>query len=369
MTSRALQIARNGPADMAAENQPAPARANRFSEPQKAALIIAALGPEAAGPVIERIGDKHLRAFAEAYAQLESIPRQDLMHVVEEFVSSLNGGVGGDVGGGIEKARELLSQFKDAGEVGRLMDDIDAPGAKTVWERLETADTEAFADYLAKQTPQTIAVILARIDSEKASEVLGALDGELAQDVLFRLSKPANVRREALRVLGDTVESEFLAPLRKKSRAKNPGAMIGNLMNNMSAEKRQSLLDFMSMKTPEILDEVKSHILTFEDLPARIPPNVAPAIIRAVEPEIFLKAVKYGRQNAPETIDFLFENISQRMAQQYQEQVEELKQVTVADAEAAQAAIMSTIRRMVAAGDFELVKIASEEEEDSAVYV
>lgn len=369
MSSRALQVAPNGTIDAPSVDSSASARGNRFSAPQKAALVIAALGPEAAGPVIERIGDKHLRAFAEAYAQLESVPRHELLRVVEEFVGSLGDGGGADMGGGYQKARELLSQFKDEDEIGRLMDDIDVPGGKSVWEKLENVDTAAFGEYFAKQTPQTIAVILSRIDSEKASEALGALDGELAQDILYRLSKPMNVRREALRVLADTIDNDFLIPMRKKSKAKGPGAMIGGLMNNMSPEKRQSLLDFISTKTPEILDDIKSHILTFEDLPARIPPNAVPGIIRAVEPEEFLKAVKYGRQNAPETIDFLFQNISQRMAQQYQEQVEELEQVTVDDAEAAQRAIMSAIRKMVAAGDFELVKIVSEDEEDTAVYV
>ncbi len=343
------------------------ARRIMLSSPQKAALVIAALGPEAAGPIIERISDKHLRAFAEAYANLHKIPHHELMAVVEEFVSNLQED-GLEVGGGYEMTRRLLSQFKGEDEIDRLMDDVDAPGGRTVWDKLGAVDVHVVSAYLAAQHPQTIAVILSRTDPEKASQILGELDAVLAQEVVIRLSKPINIRREALRVLADTIESELLAPMRKKTKAKNPGAMIGALMNNLSSEKRQNLLEFISTKTPEIYDSVKEFILTFEDIPTRVPPKAIPIIVREIEVDTLLKAAKYGRQNAPETVEYLFKNVSQRMAQQYEEQIEQLKQVSVTEAEVAQTVIMSTVRRLVASGEFELIKIVTEEE-DTEVYL
>jgi flagellar motor switch protein FliG len=351
-------------ANSALKKLPPPPDARRgFTAPQKAALVIAALGPEAAGPIIERIGDKHLKAFAEAYAHLQKIPRKDLLAVVNEFVAHLGDGGGDDLAGGMEGARELLAHFKGAEGTTKILDDIDAPGGRTVWQKLDAVADNQIARYLERQNPQTAAVILSRLNTDKASSVLGCLEPELAQQVIVRLAKPMAVRREALKVLAEAVEREFLAPARAAAKAKRPGLAIGAMMNNLSAEQRDTFLQFIETQTPDILDDVKSCILTFQDIPKRLPANAAPLVVREMEGDAFLKAAKYGKQNAPETIEFIFKNISQRMKQQYEEQMEGLKQVTVADAEAAQALFMSTVRRLVASGEITLNKVETGEEE------
>ncbi len=338
-----------------------------LTAPQKAALVIAALGPEGAGPIIERIGDKHLKAFAEAYAHLRTIPRQELVSVVGEFVSEL-GGSGGEAGmkSGFDGARELIEHFKGADDATKILDDINVPGGRTVWQKLESIADEAIAKYLSAQSPQTVAVIISRLNTDKASSLLACLEADLAQKVLIKLATPFAVRKEALRVLADAVERDFLGPIRAQSKAKRPGLAIGAMMNNMPAEKREAFLKFIEAEAPAIVDDVKSSILTFQDLPTRLPPNAVPAVVRELEVNQFLKAAKYARTNAPEALEFIFKNISQRMKQQYEEQMEGLKQVTLADAEAAQGAFMTAVRRLVAAGEIKLVEIAKETEEEVA---
>ena len=346
-----------------------PAVSSGFTAPQKAALVIAALGPEAAGPIMERIEEKHLKAFADAYAHLQRVPRSEVLAIASEFVSQLQGTQDGGVNGGLKETRQLLAHFKGDDGAEKLVEDIDAPGGKTVWEKLEAIDEKSLAGYLEKQNPQVIAVVLSRLDTDKASNMMALLPPDLSQELVVRMAKPMPVRREALRVLGDTIDKEFLAPAKKAAKAKKPGEAIGAMLNNMSEEQRDNLLKFIEEKTPEILEDVKSQILTFKDIPTRVPANAIPQVIRELDVQTFLKAAKYGRQNAPDAIEFMFANISQRMVQQYEEQMQELKPFTVPDAERAQAEVMAAVRRLAAAGEFELVQPASEEEEDEETYV
>ncbi|MEE2690791.1 MAG: FliG C-terminal domain-containing protein [Pseudomonadota bacterium] len=338
-----------------------------FTAPQKAALILAALGPEAAKPVVERVGDKHLQAFAEAYAHLRNIPRKELLAVAAEFVAQL--GAGDErLKGGFDEARDLISKVKSPDEATRLLDEVNAPGGRTVWQKLERADRKAFAAYLNAQHPQTVAVIMTRLDADFASSLLGLIDVDLGKQVVIRLAKPMPVRREALRVLEDAIERDFLAPARAAAKASKPGQMIGAMLNNMPEEKRAAMLEFIAAESPEVLEDVKAFILTFKDIPERVPANAIAKVVREVEVDVFLKAAKYGKQNAPESVEFIFKNISQRMGQQYEEQMGEMKPFTLAEAEAAQAEFMTALRRLVAAGEFELVKPASDEP-DEEVYV
>jgi flagellar motor switch protein FliG len=353
------------PARLALEHKAAAASAParpRFTAPQKAALIIAALGPEAAGPIIERIGDKHMKAFAETFARLQKVPRPDLNAVVAEFLHNVSKEDDGELKGGFEEARNLVVHFKGDESAAKLLDAIDAPGGRTVWEKLAAIEEEALAAYLSGKSPQIAAVILSRMDLDKASSVLGRLADEITQEILARLANPVAVRPDALAALGEAINEELLAPMRKTAKANGPGEKIGAMLNNMSEEKRESLLKFIEEKSPELLADVKAAILTFKDLPERLPAKAVPLVTREVDVQTILKAAKFGRKNAPETVEFLFANISQRLVQQYEEQMQEMKPIPVAEAEAAQAQIMTAVRKLVADGAVELNKIEVEDD-------
>ncbi len=334
-----------------------------LAAPQKAALIVAALGPEAAGPIIERIGDKHLRAFTRAYAHMQTVPRAALKTIVEEFISELTQ-EDNDIQGGFEETREFLSQFKTSDEIIRLMDDIDISDGENIWTKLERTNDDQLAEYLAGQRPQIIAVVLSKLNTEKASNVLNQIDADIAGKVILRLSSPLNINPEALSVLMETIEREFLAPMRKTTKTRNPGEMIGAMMNNVITEKREALLEIITTSAPEILKDVRKSMLTFPDIPERVPPNAIPMAIKEVDLEDFLLAVKFGRQNAPSSVEFIFKNISQRMAAQYEEQLEELKMTSVRDAEIAQAAFMTVIRKLAKSGEITLIEESSGDEDD-----
>lgn len=327
---------------------------------QKAALVLAALGPDLAGPIIERIDEKHLRAFARAYAQMQKIPQSALKAVAQEFVGNLSKEDSGFIEGGFDATRDLLGNFLDSDNMMRLMDEIDAPGAQSVWEKMERIPDDKLLDYISTQNPQLVAVILSRINIETASRLLDLMEAELAGDVVLRLTKPMDVKPHILRILEDTIERDFLAPMRKVVEKEKPGEMVGAMMNNVASKKRETLLGVLTAQAPDVMTDVRKSMLTFDDLATRAPANAMPMVIKELEEDVFLKATKYGRENAPECVEFIFANISQRMAQQYKEQMEEMKEFSPEEGEAAQAAFMSILRKLVKQGEVELNEIEEE---------
>ena len=327
---------------------------------QKAALVLAALGPDLAGPIIERIDEKHLRAFAKAYAQMQKIPQSALTAVAQEFVGNLSSEDSGFIEGGFDATRDLLGNFLDSDNMMRLMDEIDAPGAQSVWEKMERVSDDKLIEYISTQNPQLVAVILSRINVETASRLLDLMDTELAGDVVLRLTRPMDVKPHILRILEDTIERDFLAPMRKVVEKDRPGEMVGAMMNNVASKKREALLGVLTAQAPDVMTDVRKSMLTFDDLATRAPANAMPMVIKELEEDVFLKATKYGQENAPDCVEFIFANISQRMAQQYKEQMEEMKDFSTEDGEAAQAAFMSVLRKLVKQGEVELNEIEEE---------
>ncbi len=340
-------------------------RPGDLTAPQKAALVIAALGPESAGPIIERVDDKHLRAFARAYSHLQTVPQAALRIVVEEFVGRLSTEEGDDIKGGAEETREFLSQFIGSDDIVRLMDGINLPGAGSVWEKLDRASDEGLATYLENQNPQVSAVVLSKINTEKASRILDILEEDAAKKIITRLAKAMQIKPDVLQVLSDTIERDFLTVQTDEPESRNPGEMIGAMMNNIMSEKRENLMSFIADNVPDILSDVRKALLTFQDIPERVPAKAVPMAVKEIDLNVFLQAAKFGRQNAPSSVDFIFENISQRMRKQYEEEMESLKPVPVKEAEAAQAAFMTIVRKLAASGDIELNDIEIEEDEDA----
>ena len=340
-----------------------PPRNGPLTSQQKAALIIAALGPQGAGPVIENMGEGQLKAFAKAYAQLEAVPKPILQHVVKEFLSGLNTDTQ-DIKGGFEETKALLNQFIGEEETSRVMEDISDFGGGSVWGKLERIEDDIVSQYLATQNPQLIAVILTRLTTEKASRILDQFETSLSGQVILRLSKPIEPNDEALEKLAKTIERDFLAPLKTKKVENRPGELIGAMMNNVMSEKRNELMEVISSSAPEILMDVRKSMLTFEDLVDRVPPKAIPMAVKEIEVVDFLKAMKFGKGNAPKCVEYVFGNISQRMAKQYEEQMSEMPEVSAQEAEAAQALFMSNIRNLVAAGEVELIPIPTEDDED-----
>jgi len=349
-----------------AARQPRDISPKSLTAAQKAALVIAALGPEAAGPIIERIEDKHLRAFARAYAHLHTIPQAALKVVAEEFVGQLGVGGGSELKGGVQETKELLRQFISQDEIVRLMDGLDVPGGESVWEKLDRAEDEALSEYLATQNMQLVAVVLSKINTEKASRILNMLEEEVAMKIIARLAKPMHIDQPVLEVLSETIERDFLAPLRASPDVRNPGQMIGSMMNNVMSEKREKLMAYIAESQPDIVADVKKSLLTFQDVAERVPANAITMVIKELDSEPFLQAVKFGRQNAPSSVEFIFNNISQRMRQQYEEEIEKLKPITVEEAEAAQASFMTIVRRLAASGEIELNEPKSEDGEEGS---
>lgn len=353
--SNAQPLALPGPTDGASASLGASLTAS-----QKAALVLAALGPELAGPILERIDEKHMRAFAKTYAKMQKIPQAALTVAAQEFVGNLSKEEGGVVEGGFDKARELLGNVLDSDNLTKLMDEVDAPGAQSVWDKLERVPDDKLVDYISAQNPQLIAVMLSRINLETASRLLDLMDGDVAQNVILRLTRPIDVKPHILRILEDTIERDFLAPMRKVVVKEAPGEMVGAMMNNIASKKRESLLSVLSSKAPDVMSDVRKSMLTFDDLATRAPANAMPMVIKEMDVDIFLRAVKYGQDNAPECVEFIFANISQRMVQQYKEQMEDMREFSLEEGEAAQAAFMSILRKLVKKGEVELNEIIEE---------
>ena len=339
-----------------------------FTQAHKAAIVLASLSAETAASIVQDISDAQLRAFAKAFSELKTVSPKLLEAIAEEFLSEINQ-TDNDLTGGVDEARRVLGLMTEEERANRILSELAGGGTQAVWVRIEAIDDETLAEYVQKQRMPVAAAILSKLSYEKTARILTFAEAGYAKQTLLELARKKPPSPEALEAIANVLEEDLLKPAagggaatstKKQSIA---GAVVGEIINFLPGAKRDAFLEHLQEVDPEVGEEVRKCVLTFEELHARLPAAGAPAVMRDVEREVLMTAIKHGEKNAPETVDFLFGNISKRMVEQYREELAEMDEPSETDGEAAQREMTTVVRNLVKQGEFKLIAIVVDEPE------
>ena len=151
---------------------------------EKAAMILAAIGPEHAAAFLRDLAEPDMERFARAISGLGKISQDVLDAVIGEFLELLT--TGPEISGGSKAAHKLLAAvLDDEDEVQRLVDGRRRSEVRSVWERLNDTPAPTLASFLQGEHPQTAAVVLSEMRAEVAAGVLERLERGFAQTIVL----------------------------------------------------------------------------------------------------------------------------------------------------------------------------------------
>ncbi len=329
------------------------AEALGLTRQQKAAIIIGALGAEAAAPILERLDEAALRSFAEGMAQIRRVDPAKVAATIQEFLQELARSESA-VRGGLKVARGMLQKHLDEGQLTRILDDVDVPSVHNVWRKLGRVNEDALAEFLKREHPQTAAVVLSKLSAELAAKLLSRFDPERARDVVLGITKTQSLDTKVIETIGASVSRDFLAGQNADGQRRDPAERVGAIMNFTAADIRNHVLERIAETQPDFAEEIKRKMFTFEDIPTRIEARDVSGIVRAVDREVLLKALAGAMDTARDAAEFLLANISSRMAEQIRDDLKEIGKVRRKDGEAAQAEMIGLIRAMVDRAEIKL---------------
>src|SRR2546422_816366 len=145
---------------------------------EKAAILLATLGPEAAAGVFRHLSEPEVRQLSAAIARLRSIPRERAAAVHEEAWRRLTEREGLLVDGE-QFARQMIAAALTGTREERPADKAAQPGGEFLAASLDPVAPAALAQVLGREHPQVIALVLANLRARKAAEVLAALPEDL----------------------------------------------------------------------------------------------------------------------------------------------------------------------------------------------
>ena len=330
---------------------------NKLTGPEKAAVILLALGEEHTA-LWERLDDDEVKEISQAMATLGNVSAEAVEALMIEFVSGLSGT--GSVMGSYEQTQKLLAAFLPKDRVDGLMEEIRGPAGRTMWDKLGNVNEAVLANYLKNEYPQTVAVILSKVRSDHAARVLTSLPEDFALECVQRMLRMEPVQREILDKIEATLRTEFMSNLARTSK-RDSHEMMAEIFNNFDRQTEARFIAALEERNREAAERIRALMFVFEDL-SKLDPGGVQTLLRGVDKDSLGLALKGASEGLRE---MFFSNMSERASKIMREDMESMGPVRLKDVDAAQMAMVQVAKDLAAKGD---IMLAGQGADDELIY-
>jgi flagellar motor switch protein FliG len=341
-------------ATLAVRQSGGPKPTKELSGPERAAVLMLALGEQHGAKIWALLDDDDLRQLSIVMSQLGTVDSSMVEALLLEFVSRLS--ASGALLGNYDATERLLQQFLPPERVGGLMDEIRGPAGRNMWEKLANVQEEVLASYLKNEYPQTVAVVLSKLRPEHSARVLGILPEDFALDVVNRMLKMEAVQKEVLERVEQTLRTEFMSNL-SHTRRRDAHEVMAEIFNNFDRQTETRFMTSLEEANREAAERIKSLMFTFDDL-VRLDTGSAQTLMRHVNKDKLGVALK----GASEAVrQFFFTNMSSRAAKMLVDDMQALGPVRLRDVDEAQVLLVNLAKDLAAKGEIIISKSRDEE--------
>ena len=328
--------------------------AKKLSGPEKAAVILLALGEDHTR-LWQGLDDDEVKEISQAMAALGTVSATVVEELMVEFVSGMSGS--GSVMGSFEQTQRLLASFMPPERVEGLMEEIRGPAGRTMWDKLGNVNEAVLANYLKNEYPQTVAVVLSKVKPDHAARVLTALPEDFALECVQRMLRMEPVQREILDKIEQTLRTEFMSNLARTSK-RDSHEMMADIFNSFDRPTEARFIGALEERNRESAERIRALMFVFEDL-AKLDPGGVQTLLRAVEKDQLGLALKGASEPLRE---MFFTNMSERAAKIMREDMESMGPVRLKDVDQAQMARVTVAKDLAARGEIMLAGASGDDE-------
>ena len=164
----------------------------------KAAVLLLALEPASSAAVMRQLDPDTIEEITREIAQLDLVKPQTRGHVIEEFYNLALASQYVNQGG-IIYAKSLLEKVLSPEQASRVIKSIESQVYKKPFSFLAKTDAENLTTFIQDEHPQTIALILSHLTSNKGSEILAGLAPAKQLEVVTRIAHMDNTAPEVIK--------------------------------------------------------------------------------------------------------------------------------------------------------------------------
>ena len=323
---------------------------------QKAAAVVIALGTDKASKLYQYLGNDDAEKLTLEVAKLGHLEAEQTEQVLDEFYKTcLTQKVVTD--GGLEYARAVLEKAYGESTATELLQKVSKYLKNRSFDFIEKADVKNLFSILQHERAQTIALVLSYVESDKAASVIAELPEEKRIQVVKSIAMMDSASPDAIKIVEQQLRSRFDNILTTDFTSIGGIDYIADVMNHMDRANEKYIFDELGKTDEELAETIRKKMFVFEDIVSMDNRSIQ-RFIR----ECDVKDIVYALKGSDEKIkELVFSNVSSRMAESIQSDLEITVNVRLRDVEEAQQRIVGVIRRLEEAGEVIIVKSGKDE--------
>ena len=301
---------------------------NNLPGPLKVAILVKSMDEDASQDVLSILTESEREVVRRHMSQLGEVSQELVEKVARDFTTLA-------VKRKSRQLEEKTGSNEDSEEKNR---DRDARQGKE--SIVKTLEPDTLLKLIKDEYPQTIAIILANVEPDVASEVLSKLPDEIKPDVAIRIARLKKVVSGMIEEIDMTIANIISKKDTSKTEETGGVRRLADILNQIDSDSSDLILNEMEELDPELASLTRQGMFVFEDL-VLVDDKGLQKILRSVETKDLAVALK----GATEAVkDKVYKNMSERAGEMVADEIDAVGSVRMKEVEAAQQMITKIIQ-------------------------
>jgi len=331
--------------------------ADRLTARQKAALLMLSLDVETATRLMRQLSQEEIELLTIDITNVRGVPSSLVDLVVEEFHHMITAQEY-VIQGGIDYAQKLLEDTLGFSRATDVLEKVKALTHVKGFGMLKKADASQLAGFLAKEHPQTIALIVSNLTPDQAAQVLTEFSDDLRNNVSLRMATLGKVSPSLLAEVEDVVEEIARTEISQSMSSMGGSKSMASVLNKCNSATAKMILEHIEQQDPQLSGEIKRLMFLFEDL-LYVDDRGIQRILREVDKRELALALKVVDDKLKEKV---LRNMSERARDLLREELQYMGPVRLKEVESAQTRIVEIVKQLEDQGEIVIAGRGGSEE-------
>ena len=308
---------------------------------EKAAILLLTLGEDVASEVMKNLDAKEIRVIGNYLSKANKVEPERVKSIVKEF-HDITKSPDGFVFGGEDYLKAVLTKAMGQEKAAKIMENLAISTEERGLEALRWIDPQGIANLIKGEQPQTIALILAHLDADHASQVVTLLPEAARSDVMLRMATIENIAPGVIKEIEEVLNKELQMGGSVVNKKVGGPDVVASILNHMDRSSESAIMSSIEQNSPELAEKIRRMMFVFEDL-MNVDDRGIQEILKEVGKEDLVLALK---GTGDELKGKIFKNMSERAAQAIKDDMEAKGPVRVSEIEKAQQALLKVAKRL-----------------------
>ena len=320
-----------------------------LSMPEKVAILLIQLGEDVTTLLFSHMEVDVITEISRYIATAKSMDKSVAAAILEEFYALMQSNQYMR-SGGLEYAKEILYRTFGPETAQKILDKLaKSMESSKSFGYLTKVKPQQLADFIMTEHPQTIALILAHMDSTSAAETLSYFNDELRSEVVVRMANLGDISPSIIKRVSTVLEGKLESLTSYKVEVGGPRA-VAEVLNRLGQKASKATIEYIEDIDDKLATTIKELMFTFEDINA-----LNQAAIREILKNVDKKDLMVALKGSGDALKEKFlSSMSQRASEAFKEEMQFLGAVRVKDVEEAQRRIVEQVQALAEGGAFQI---------------